>query len=88
VTQHGESALFFVLLTSAAAAAGCRSEPSLSLAFEYAEHDMYEIIWHHRDRLAGAAAALTLSNTQTYLSAYTLYAPLTFQGDAADYLTR
>ncbi|WIA11157.1 hypothetical protein OEZ85_011295 [Tetradesmus obliquus] len=30
-----------------------RSEPSLSLAFEYAEHDMYEIIWHHRDRLAG-----------------------------------
>ncbi|KAF6264220.1 cdc2-like protein kinase-like protein [Scenedesmus sp. NREL 46B-D3] len=30
-----------------------RSEPSLSLSFEYAEHDMYEIIWHHRDRLAG-----------------------------------
>jgi cyclin-dependent kinase 8/11 len=30
-----------------------RSEPSLSLAFDYAEHDLYEIIWHHRDRLAG-----------------------------------
>ncbi|KAF8068174.1 CDKE-1 [Scenedesmus sp. PABB004] len=30
-----------------------RREPSLSLAFEYAEHDLYEIIWHHRDRLAG-----------------------------------
>eukprot|EP00879_Flechtneria_rotunda_P012079 GHRR01012614.1.p1 GENE.GHRR01012614.1~~GHRR01012614.1.p1 ORF type:complete len:490 (+),score=169.21 GHRR01012614.1:333-1802(+) len=30
-----------------------RTEPSLSLAFEYAEHDMYEIIWHHRDKLAG-----------------------------------
>lgn len=30
-----------------------RSEPSLSLAFQYAEHDLYEIIWHHRDRLAG-----------------------------------
>lgn len=33
-----------------------RSEPSLSLAFDYAEHDLYEIIWHHRDRLAGAAS--------------------------------
>lgn len=32
-----------------------RSEPSLSLAFDYAEHDLYEIIWHHRDRLAGEA---------------------------------
>jgi cyclin-dependent kinase 8/11 len=31
-----------------------RGEPSLSLAFDYAEHDLYEIIWHHRDRLAGA----------------------------------
>eukprot|EP00878_Enallax_costatus_P035578 GHUV01039754.1.p1 GENE.GHUV01039754.1~~GHUV01039754.1.p1 ORF type:complete len:221 (+),score=39.64 GHUV01039754.1:357-1019(+) len=30
-----------------------RSEPSLSLAFDYAEHDLYEIIWHHRDRLSG-----------------------------------
>lgn len=30
-----------------------RQEPSLSLAFDYAEHDLYEIIWHHRDRLAG-----------------------------------
>eukprot|EP00775_Hariotina_reticulata_P004955 gene4955-5196_t len=30
-----------------------RAEPSLSLAFDYAEHDLYEIIWHHRDRLAG-----------------------------------
>lgn len=30
-----------------------QAEPSLSLAFDYAEHDLYEIIWHHRDRLAG-----------------------------------
>lgn len=28
-----------------------RSDPSLSLAFDYAEHDLYEMIWHHRDRL-------------------------------------
>jgi serine/threonine protein kinase len=30
-----------------------RAEPSLSLAFEYAEHDLYEIVWHHRDALSG-----------------------------------
>jgi hypothetical protein len=35
-----------------------RSEPSLSLAFDYAEHDLYEIIWHHRDRLAGAVTVM------------------------------
>ncbi len=30
-----------------------RVEPSLSLAFDYAEHDLYEMIRHHRDRLQG-----------------------------------
>jgi hypothetical protein len=30
-----------------------RVEPSLSLAFDYAEHDLYEMIWHYRDRLQG-----------------------------------
>lgn len=60
-TKHSTSPL-------PAAAAG-RSEPSLSLAFEYAEHDMYEIIWHHRDRLAGAAAAPHQPNQQITLLA-------------------
>jgi hypothetical protein len=36
-----------------------RTEPSLSLAFDYAEHDLYEIIWHHRDRLAGMICLLS-----------------------------
>jgi len=30
-----------------------RAEASMSLAFDYAEHDLYEMIWHHRDRLQG-----------------------------------
>lgn len=30
-----------------------RAEASISLAFDYAEHDLYEMIWHHRDRLQG-----------------------------------
>ena len=30
-----------------------RAGASLSLAFDYAEHDLYEIVWHHRDRLCG-----------------------------------
>jgi cyclin-dependent kinase 8/11 len=30
-----------------------RADASISLAFDYAEHDMYEMIWHHRDRLQG-----------------------------------
>jgi len=28
-----------------------RAEPSLTLAFDYAEHDLYEMIRYHRDRL-------------------------------------
>jgi cyclin-dependent kinase 8/11 len=32
-----------------------RPDASISLAFDYAEHDLYEMIWHHRDRLGGEA---------------------------------
>ena len=28
-----------------------RADASLSLAFDYAEHDLYEMVWHQRDRL-------------------------------------
>lgn len=30
-----------------------RALSSLSLAFDYAEHDLYEMVWHHRDRIGG-----------------------------------
>ena len=33
-----------------------RADASISLAFDYAEHDLYEMTWHHRDRLQGAPA--------------------------------
>jgi len=36
-----------------------RAEPSLSLAFDYAEHDLYETIWDYRDRLAGLIRLLS-----------------------------
>jgi cyclin-dependent kinase 8/11 len=29
-------------------------EPSLSLAFDYAEHDLYEMLRYHRERGMGA----------------------------------
>jgi hypothetical protein len=35
-------------------------EPSISLAFGYAEHDLHEVAWHHRDRLGGAPLLLML----------------------------
>ncbi|KAK9856142.1 hypothetical protein WJX84_012189 [Apatococcus fuscideae] len=28
----------------------CRTDPSLSLAFDYAEHDLYELVRHHREK--------------------------------------
>jgi serine/threonine protein kinase len=33
-----------------------RADASISLAFDYAEHDLYEMIWHHRDRVGGEGA--------------------------------
>lgn len=31
----------------------CRAPPSLSLAFDYADHDLHELICYHKDRLHG-----------------------------------
>lgn len=47
---------------SKGSARGCLQEASLSLAFDYAEHDLYEMIRFHRERAASVPA----------LSAYTV----------------
>lgn len=44
-----------------------RSEPSLSLAFDYAEHDLYEMIRHHRDKLHGPIDAYVLKSVMWQL---------------------
>jgi hypothetical protein len=41
-----------------------RADPSLSLAFDYAEHDLYEMIWHHRDRMQGGQQLSCLAPDQ------------------------
>ncbi len=45
-------------MSSAIAFAVPAQEPCLSLAFDYADHDLYEIIRYHRERLRGAPIAM------------------------------
>lgn len=41
-----------------------RPDASISLAFDYAEHDLYEMIWHHRDRLQGEWGGVVVAGDQ------------------------
>lgn len=39
-----------------------RKEPSLSMVFEYAEHDLHDIICHHRERLRTPMPSYTVKS--------------------------
>ena len=65
LTGHSSAANMSILASvwpQLRSAWGCMQEASLSLAFDYAEHDLYEMIRFHRERAASAPA----------LSAYTV----------------